>query len=161
VVCFGVLGLFSNDLLEGSSGLVEVAALEQCDAVGERVALEPGAVERPREGERLFHSLGCGCRNLCRVLCKASWISGALVELHDHSGLVDQKRAGQRQIAAPVKKIAIKNVIDPGDFWCSEQRWQVDMLPLQKLSQRLWSLAVVRMDAKHLRSRLAPPGSGA
>ena len=76
----------------------------------------------------------------------------SLVDLNDQAGRVQQEGAGKREIATAVKEIAIKNVVDAGEFAGGEEGWQRDFLAGEKRAEIGCGLRIVDVDAEKLNS---------
>src|SRR5437588_2676875 len=116
VVCLWILRLVIDDLLEGGGGLVEIAMLKHGDPVSEIIALEDVLVEGSGEGKGFPNPIGLRQVDQTQVFREPFRIHPALVNLDDQSFFVKEERSRERQISATVEQIAVKDVVDAGDF---------------------------------------------
>src|SRR5437016_3589301 len=81
------------------------------------------AASEPRAWKRqpILHALRSGRWDVARVVLYALRISQALIDLDDRAALVNQEGDGEAKVPAPVKKIAVEDVVDGGCILGGEQ----------------------------------------
>ena len=80
-------------------------------------AAEPSAWKR----QPILHALRSGRWDVARVVLYSLRISQALIDLDDRAALVNQEGDRKAKVPAPVKKIAVEDVVDAGCILGGEQ----------------------------------------
>ena len=88
------------------------------------VALKRALVKGSREGQRFGRAFGRRSRRRLHIFNQSLRIYSPLVDLDDHSLLVNQERSGNAEIAAAVEQIAVDDVVDGNHLRRREENWE-------------------------------------
>src|SRR6185312_15907905 len=116
VECLGTLWIVAQSQAKRCFGLLEISPLKIDRAVVEIVAMKFQSIAEARKRQGFRHSFRSGLGDLPQILLDLLWIHRPLINLVDLPATVNQERSGKTEVAMPVKKITIKNVVNPGEL---------------------------------------------
>src|SRR6266478_7516885 len=141
-------------MLKRCFGLVQISALEQDRTVRQVVALEFGNAGHASKREGFGKPLLRAARNLPDILFDVFQIQWPLIDLDDVPTLVNQKRGGKAQVAMPVVKVSIEDVVNRGNVLRTTQNGQRQLMLACQHSQTFRAWRVIKID----RYQLQPVG---